>query len=116
MKGPDRNNSLRGVLHRFRRHPYAVTADIENMFHQFAVPHEHSTYMRFFWYRNNDPSKDIIEYYSLVHLMGLRSSPAIANIGIRFGARKYPPKDGTTWIKEDDFLNPFQQNATRIPD
>ena len=37
-QGPDRNNALRGVLHRFRRHLYAVTADVENMFHQFAIP------------------------------------------------------------------------------
>ena len=60
-KGPDRNNSLRGVLHRFRRHPYAVTADVENMFHQFAIPDNQRTYLRFFWYENNDPKRQIIE-------------------------------------------------------
>ena len=49
LKGPDRNNSLRGVLLRFRRHPHAVTADIENMFHQFAIPDHQRTYLRFFW-------------------------------------------------------------------
>ena len=36
-QGPDRNNALRGVIHRFRRHPYAITADVANMFHQFAI-------------------------------------------------------------------------------
>ena len=116
LKGPDRNNSLRGVLQRFRRHPYAVTADIENMFHQFAIPEDQRTYLRFFWYKDNDPKKEIIEYYSRVHLMGLRSSPAIANVGIRYAARKDPPKDGHTWIAEDDLLDPYQRNATRTPD
>ena len=48
-KGPDRNNKLLGVVHRFRRHPFAVTADVENMFHQFAVPNHQRTYLRFFW-------------------------------------------------------------------
>ena len=38
FQGPDRNNSLRGVILRFRRHPYAVTADVENIIHQFALP------------------------------------------------------------------------------
>ena len=42
-QGPDRNNALRGVIHRFRRHPYAITADVENMFHQFAIPDEQKT-------------------------------------------------------------------------
>ena len=47
-QGPDCNNALRGVIHRFRRHPYAITADVENMFHQFAIPDEQKTYLRFF--------------------------------------------------------------------
>ena len=54
-QGPDRNNALRGVIHRFRRHPYAITADVENMFHQFAIPEEQKTYLRFFWFKDNDP-------------------------------------------------------------
>ena len=116
LKGPDRNNSLRGVLLRFRRHPYAVTADIENMFHQFAIPDHQRTYLRFFWYRDNDPNQQLIEWYSRVHLMGLRSSPAAANLGIRYSARKHPPRDGHTWIREDDLLDPYQRNRTRSTD
>ena len=48
LQGPDRNNSLRGVLMRFRSHPYAVTADIKNMFHNIAVPDDQYMYLRFF--------------------------------------------------------------------
>ena len=103
-KGPDRNNALRGVIHRFRRHPYAVTADVENMFHQFAVPDDQKTYLRFFWYEDNDPSRPLIEWWSKVHLMGLKSSPAVANTGIRFAVRDQPPTSGTAWIEEDDLL------------
>jgi hypothetical protein len=80
LQGPDRNNSLRGVLLRFRRYPYAVTADIENMFHQIAVPESQTTYMRFFWFRDNDPEQELVEYRSNVHLMGLnqvRPSPTL---------------------------------------
>ena len=48
ISGPDRNNYLRGVLLQFRKHPHAVTADVENMFHHIAIPDEQRTYMRFF--------------------------------------------------------------------
>ena len=37
LQGPDRNNNLRGVLQRFRCHPIACTADINNMFHNCAT-------------------------------------------------------------------------------
>ena len=53
LQGPDRNNALRAVLVRFRRWAIGFSADIENMFHQFFVPPEDSTYMRFFWFKDN---------------------------------------------------------------
>lgn len=37
MSGPDLNNSLLGVLIRFRKEPVAITADIQQMFHCFYV-------------------------------------------------------------------------------
>ena len=48
LQGPDRNNALRGVILRFRKGPFAFTADVENMFHQIAVPRHQGTYLRFF--------------------------------------------------------------------
>ena len=48
LQGPDCNNSLRGVLTRFRMRPVAYSADIKNMFHQFSVPEADRTYLRFF--------------------------------------------------------------------
>ena len=86
------------------------------MFHQFAVPDDQKTYLRFFWYENSDPKRPLIEYWSKVHLMGLKSSPAIANTGIRFAVRDKPPLDGQTWIREDDLLDPLHPNATRTMD
>jgi len=116
IPGPDRNNSLRGVLLRFRKHPYAVTADVENMFHHIALPEDQSTYMRFFWFRNNDPDEELIEYWSKVHLMGNTSSPAVANLAVRYAAREQPPKNGDQWMEEDDLLDPHQLQRTRKPD
>ena len=116
LQGPDRNNSLRGVLLRFRLHPHAVTADIENMFHQIAIPDHQRTYMRFFWYEDNDPAKDIIEYWSNVQLMGCTHVPSVANLAVRYAARENPPTNGKRWMEEDNLLNPYQSQRTRIPD
>ena len=91
LQGPDRNNSLRGVVVRFRCHPYAVKSDVANMFHNIRVKDPHPNYLRFFWYQDNDPSKELIEYMALVHVMGLTSSPAIANLAVRYAARETPP-------------------------
>ena len=116
FQGPDGNNSLRGVLIRFRKHPYAATADVANMFHQIAVPDNQKTFMRFFWFRDNDPKKELIEYWSGVHLMGNKPSPAIASLTIQYAARPNPPVDGATWILDDDLLDPLHMQRTRYPD
>ena len=101
---------------RFRGHPHAVKADIANMFHNIRVPDHQLTYLRFFWYEDNDPEKDIVEWISKVHLMGLTSTPAVANLAVRYAAREVPPRDGKTWMEEDDLLDPYHFGATRIPD
>ena len=71
LPGPDRNNPLKGVLLRFRQFAKAFTADVENMFHQFFVPPEERTYMRFFWFKNNNPEEPLVEYWSNVHILSL---------------------------------------------
>ena len=47
MKGPNLVNSLVGVLLRFRKHPVAVVADIESMFHQVRVAPRDRDALRF---------------------------------------------------------------------
>ncbi|KAL3968170.1 collagen beta-1,O-galactosyltransferase [Sarotherodon galilaeus] len=69
LTGPDLNNSLMGVLIRFRRERVAIMADIEQMFHCFVVREDHRDYLRFLWYRDNDPKKDIVEYRMRVHCL-----------------------------------------------
>ena len=58
----------------------------------------------------------MIEYWSKVHLLGLKSSPAVANTGVRFAVRDQPPSNGSAWITEDDLLDPLHLNATRSQD
>ena len=83
FSGPDLNNSLRGVLLRFRTYAVAFSLDIEHMFNCFRVPESHRDYLRFFWWADNDPSGPIVQYRSLVHLFGACSSPAVAMFALK---------------------------------
>ena len=50
LTGPDLNNTLIGVLLRFRKERIAITADIEQMFYCFMVKEDHRNYLRFMWH------------------------------------------------------------------
>nr|XP_055034971.1 uncharacterized protein LOC129422846 [Misgurnus anguillicaudatus] len=105
LSGPDLNNSLIGVLIRFRKEKVAVIADIQQMFHCFLVRRDHRDYLRFLWYRDNDMSKDIIDYRMRVHVFGNSPSPSVAIYGLRRaiheGAHKY--REDTVQFVERNF-------------
>ncbi|XP_063758758.1 uncharacterized protein LOC134877255 [Eleginops maclovinus] len=86
LTGPNMNNSLLGVLLRFRREPVAVTTDIQQMFHCFVVREDHRNFLRFLWHRNNDLDDDVIEYRMCVHVFGNSPSPSVATYGLRRAA------------------------------
>lgn len=95
LSGPDQMNSLLGVLVRFRQENVALLCDVEQMFHSFYVNPEHRDYLRFLWFQDNDPLKEVVEYRMLVHLFGNVSSPAIATFGMRKTAEDGEEKFGT---------------------
>ncbi|XP_061749013.1 uncharacterized protein LOC133547258 isoform X1 [Nerophis ophidion] len=78
LTGPNLNNTLIGVLLRFRKEAVAITADIQQMYHCFLVRKEDLNYLRFLCFKNNNSSEDIIEYRMRVHVFGNCPSPAVA--------------------------------------
>ena len=76
LPGIDEGSKLLGVLLRFRIGEYGFSADIEKMFHSFHVSEEFRDLLRFWWFRDNDPSKDLVEYRAKVMIFGNRTSPA----------------------------------------
>lgn len=92
LQGPDLLNSLLGILIRFRKDEIAISADIQQMFYAFRVDECHRDFLRFFWYRDNDPNKDLTEYRMRVHVFGNRPSPAVANFGLRKTAEACLPE------------------------
>ncbi|CAE1260779.1 unnamed protein product [Acanthosepion pharaonis] len=79
------------VFTSFRKEIVAITADIKQMFHCFSVKEEHRNFLRFLWYRDNDPTKGIAEYSMKVHVFVNSPSPAVAIYCLRQAVRKGQP-------------------------
>lgn len=79
---------------RFRKEQVAVTADIEQMFYSFVVREDHRDFLRFLWYRDNNPSKDVVEYRMRVHVFGNSPSPTVATYCLRRAAEKGEKQHG----------------------
>lgn len=83
MKGPDLSNSVLGVLLRFRENAVAITADVEQMFHNFRVDESDRNYLRFLWHQGNDFEMPLEEFRMRVHVFGNSPSPTVATYGLR---------------------------------
>ncbi|XP_055017007.1 uncharacterized protein LOC129411103 [Boleophthalmus pectinirostris] len=121
LSGPDLNNTLVGVLLRFRKEPVAITADIEQMFYCFVVQEGHRDYLRFLWYEDNDLTKDVVDYHMRVHVFGNSPSPAVAIYGLRMAAKEAEVEygsDACNFIEQDfyvdDALKSFPTEAEAI--
>ncbi|XP_070402814.1 uncharacterized protein [Nothobranchius furzeri] len=99
LTGPDLNNSLLGVLLRFRKERVAILADIQQMFHCFLVHGNHRNFLRFLWHEDNNPKKAVIDYRMKVHVFGNSPSPAVAIYGLRRAIAEGAEKYGTDTVK-----------------
>ena len=70
---------------RFRQHPYAVSADTEEMFLQVGVIPEDRPSLRFLW--REDPATDEAVYQYVRHIFGSKDSPTCANYALQQTAR-----------------------------
>ena len=83
LHGPDLSNNLFGVPERSRQESVALVSDIEAMFHQVRVdPKDHDA-LRYFWWPDDDLSKQPIEYRMEVYLFGSRSLPSCPSFSLR---------------------------------
>lgn len=108
LTGPDLNNKLLGVLLRFRKDSIAFIAAIQQMFHCFLVREEDRNFLRFLWFRDNDPSKDISEYRMRVHIFGNSPSPAVTIYVLRHSAQEGELKYGSDvkqFVEKDFYVD-----------
>lgn len=76
MVGAKLQDDLFNLLLRFRTHPYAMTADIKQMYRQIGVAAKHWDYQRIFW-RPKDAAEPL-EYWLTVVTFGVASAPHCA--------------------------------------
>ena len=88
LSGPDLTNNVIGVLCRFSKYRYAITCDVEKMFHQFVPREEDRDYLRFLWWPDGDVKQEPKEYRMKVHLFGATSSPGCASYGLKHMANE----------------------------
>ena len=83
--GLDLIQNLIYVRLRFRKHPYAVSADIEGMFLQVGVLPSDQPSLRFLW--REDPTTNVVVYQYTRHIFGAKDSPTCANYALQRTAR-----------------------------
>ena len=77
LSEPDLLQSLIGIIFCFRKHQVPLSADIETMFLQVAVPSDDSRCFQFLWRENPEQRKDVYEFTG--HICRAKSSPTCAN-------------------------------------
>lgn len=95
LSGPDLNNSLLGVLLRFRKEPVALSADIQQMFYSFTVQENDRDVLWFLWFCDN-LNNEVVDFRMRVHVFGNSPSPAVAIFGLRKAARDAENKYGVS--------------------
>ena len=119
LQGPDFMNDLLGILCRFRQESVAFMTDIKSMFHQFMVTKEHRDLLRFLWWLDGDPSKEVVEYRMKVHLFGASSSPGCANFGLRRAADDGEQEfgaDAAAFICKNFYVDDGLKSVATVPE
>ena len=55
-------NDLLGILCRLRKESVVFMTDVKSMFYHFVVAEEDRDLLRFLWWLDGDPPKEVIDY------------------------------------------------------
>ena len=82
----------------------AVMGDIEAMFHQVKVSKDQCSFLKFLWWDDSDPDKEIIDYEMTAHVFGGISSSSCSNFGLRRTAKDNEQQNGKEIIQITQIL------------
>ena len=110
MSGPDLTSPLVDILLRFRAGQYAVTGDIEEMFHRIVVQEQDRCAQRFFWRRSAE--EPIAIYEMCVLIFGATCSPSLAQFAKNGNADRNEIGDPDTVfaIKNNHYVDDLLQS------
>ena len=114
LKDADLLSNLVSIVIRFRLGQFAVTSDIEQMFHQVRVREEDRDALRFLWRGN--PNNYIHDYKMNVHLFGKNDSPCVVNFVIKKIAKDKYDTDHVVAksIEEDIYMDDFIKSGNSL--
>ena len=108
MQGPYLNNSLVGVLTRFRLERIAVASNVEAMFHQVKVDPKDRNVLKFLWWPGGNLKRHPVTYRMTVHLFEATSSPSCAVFALQKAANRFGKKGlitATNVIKHNFYVD-----------
>lgn len=116
LKGPDLNEPLWNILHRFREFKVAICADISEMFHRVQVAKEDRQYQRFLW--RDDPRDEIQEYEMTVMTFGAASSPTIAQYVKNTNAERFAERlpQAAVAVQKNHYVDDWLQSCSSEED
>ena len=87
LSGPDLLNNLLGVLWRWRRKRYPLSADVKGFFHQILIHPLDISAFRFLWFES-ETMENIVVAEHLAHIFGASSSPPVSNFTLQHHAKE----------------------------
>jgi hypothetical protein len=111
LPGPDLLQSLPGVVMRFRQYPYALSADIKEMFMQVKIREEDRDALRFLW--RGDRREGAPEEYRMTSVIfGATSSPCTALFVKNKNAGEYKDEypEAARAIEKNHYMDDYIQS------
>ena len=111
QSGPDLLQSLIGIIFCIREHQIALSADIEAMFLQVAVPNDDSRCLRFLWREDLVQRIEVYEYTR--NVFGAKSSPTCANYALHQVAKDNAKEDENLVkaVQRNFYMNDFLKSV-----
>ena len=99
---------------RFREEKVALSADIESMFNQVAVPQRDRSVLRFLWCETVNSEKDVYQYSC--HIFGAKCAPTCANYALLRNARdnqaEYP--EAAAAVARNFYMDDFFKSVESV--
>ena len=114
ITGPDLLNSLTGIFMRFREEKIALSADIEAMFSQVAVPKEDQPVLRFLWRDSTDSGTETYQYQR--HIFGAKCAPTCANYALCRNAKdnEHEFPDAAAAVERNFYMDDFLKSVDSV--
>ena len=98
--GPSLIAELTDLLRKFRLHKFVATADIRKAFNAIQIKESDRGFLQFLWFRDGDPSKDLVVYRCKMVQFGPNCSPFLLFATLLYLLQQVDSEASRALIKE----------------